>query len=160
MRSFLYRPSARRVRRLPEDAVTESLYGLDPEFLGFGIARSEPTEVRSLNTVALGASVAHRLVERALRDNPRFDERTVWIDEDTSIPLRTEHRLDGRTVLTAETLEIREIQGVATPVRMRFARPVDRIRVELVIEEVDYHASIPEEVFSLFSLTKSQDPGR
>jgi len=156
---FLYRPAARRVRRLPEEAVTENLYGLDPEFLGFGVARSEPTEVESLNVVALGASRAYRLVERALEDNRRFDERTVWVDEVTGIPLRTEHRLDGKTVLTAETLEIKEVQGVATPVRMRFARPVDRVRVELLIEEVDYDASIPADVFSVFALTKSQDPG-
>ncbi len=157
---FLYRPSARRVRRLPAEAVSENLYGLDPEFLGFGVAKSEPTEVTSFNSVALGASRAYRLVERARHANRRFDERTVWIDEATSIPLRTELRLACETVLIAETLEIREIQGVATPVRMRFARPLDRVHVDLVIEAVDYDAGIPADVFSVFALTKSQDPGR
>lgn len=153
---FLYRPAVRRVRRLQEHAVQTNLYGIDPEFLGFGIARTEPTRIKGFEDVQLNGRRAYRLDERARKDNPRFDRRTVWIDRETFIPLRTEHRLDGRTVLIAETLEVRKIQGVPTPVRMRFERPVDQTYVDMVVEGVDYATAIPEEVFSVFKLTTSQ----
>ena len=92
---------------------------------------------------------------KARRPNPRFEERVVWIDRETFIPLRTEHQLNGRRVLTAETVEIRSVQGVPTPVRMHFERPLDGTQVELVVEAVDYERPIPEDVFSVFNLTKS-----
>ncbi len=153
---FLYRPAVRRVRRLQQSAITNNLYGVDPEFLGFGIAETEPTRVRSMKSVRLNGHDAYRLVEEARSPNPRFEERTVWIDRETFVPLRTEHRLNGKRVLTAETIEIRRVQGVPTPMRMHFERPLDGTRVQLVVEEVDYERPIPEDVFSVFTLMKSQ----
>jgi len=153
---FLYRPAVKRVRRLQQHAVTNNLYGVDPEFLGFGIAETEPTRVKSMRRVRLNGREVYRLVERARRANPRFEERVIWIDQDTFIPLRTEHQLNGRRVLTAETVEIRDIQGVPTPVHMRFERPLEGSRVDLTIEEVDYERPIPDEIFSVFTLMKAQ----
>ncbi|MFQ5514562.1 MAG: outer membrane lipoprotein-sorting protein [Myxococcota bacterium] len=153
---FLYRPAVRRVRRLHEATVRDNLYGIDPEFLGFGIARSEPTRVEAMEVVRIGERASYRILERARLDNRRFEERIVWLDRATFIPLRTVHRLDGRTVLRAETLEIDEVQGIPTPRRMRFERPVDGTRVDLAVEAVDYAAEIPEEVFSIFELTRGR----
>jgi hypothetical protein len=155
---FLYRPSVRRIRRLQQSAVTSNLYGIDPEFLGFGIAETEPTRIKSMKIMRLGDRHAYRLTERAREANARFDTRTVWIDRETFIPLRTEHELNGRSVLIAQTLEIRKVQGVPTPLRMHFERPLDGTRVDLVVESVDYERPIPEDVFSIFNLTKSR-PG-
>ncbi len=59
-------------------------------------------------------------------------------------------------MLTAETLEIRSLQGIPTPMRMRFERPLDGIRVDLVVERVDYEEPISEDVFSVFTLMKAQ----
>ncbi len=153
---FLYRPAVRRVRRLQQSAITNNLYGVDPEFLGFGIAETEPTWIQSMQRVRLNGHDAYRLVEKASSSNPRFEERTVWIDRENYIPLRTEHRLNSKRVLTAETIEIRSVQGVPTPMRMRFERPLDGVRVELVVERVDYEKPISEDVFSVFTLMKSQ----
>lgn len=152
---FLYRPAVRRVRRLTERSVTSNLYGIDPEFLGFGLAETEPTSVESLAVVELGGRSVYRLVESALHQNDRFQERTVWIDPATFIPLRTEHRLRGRVVLTAETLEVRTLGGVPTPVRMRFERPTERRGVELEVESVDYALPIPEQVFTVFAMART-----
>jgi hypothetical protein len=153
---FLYRPSVRRVRRLHESAVAGNLYGIDPEFLGFGIAETEPTTIKAMELVRLRKREAYRLVERARRSNSRFDRRTVWIDRETFIPLKTEHELNGKLVLNAETTEIREVQGVQTPVRMHFERPLDGTRVQVAVEHVDYDQPIPEEVFAVFRLMKSR----
>ncbi len=153
---FLYRPAVRRVRRLQQSAIRNNLYGVDPEFLGFGIAETEPTRIQSMRSVRLNGHDVYRLVEKARSSNPRFEERTVWIDRENYIPLRTEHRLNSKRVLTAETLEIRSLQGIPTPMRMRFERPLDGIRVELVVERVDYEKPISEDVFSVFTLMKAQ----
>lgn len=155
---FLYRPAVRRVRRLQQSSVTNNLYGIDPEFLGFGLAETEPTRIQSMKLVKLNGREAYRLVERARESNPRFDERTVWIDRTTFIPLRTEHRIKGKLVLSAETIEIREVQGIQTPVRMHFERPQDGTSVELEVLSVDYEQPIPEAVFSVFNLTKTELP--
>ena len=109
-----------------------------------------------MDTVRIRGRRAYRLVERAREPNRRFDERSVWIDAETFVPLRTRQQLDGREVLRAETLEVRLVQGIPTPVRMHFERPHDGIQVDLVVEDVDYESPIPEDVFSVFSLTRGQ----
>ena len=151
---FLYTPETRRVRRLPESVVDNDIYGIDPEFLGFGVARTEPTKIQSLTIERMEGRKASRLVESASSPNPRFEERVTWIDAETFIPLRTEHILNGRTVLVAETREIVLIQGIATPRHVSFEMPVKGRQVELYIEEVDYQGEIPEDVFSTLSLMK------
>ncbi len=153
---FLYAPATQRVRRLPESAVDERALGVDFEFLGFSIAHSEPTEIEGMERDRIRGRPTYRLRERALERNPRFHERITWIDAETWIPLRTEYRLRERTVMVAETLEIREEQGVPTPVRMRFERPHEDRLVVVDIEAVDYEREIPASVFSVLTLVKSR----
>jgi hypothetical protein len=170
---FLYQPATRRVRRLPETIANQDVYGIDLEFLGFGVAQSEPTEIESLDRVPLPSSreesgdgspdrlgrPVYRLTERALRPNLRFEERITWLDPESFIPLRTEHRSDGQTRLLAETLETRTIQSVATPVRMRFTNADGSRRVDLHVESVDYEADIPADYFSTLALVRAQISG-
>ncbi len=151
---FVYTPETRRVRRLPESLVDNDIYGIDPEFLGFGVARTEPTKIRSMTIERIEGRKASRLAESALNPNPRFEERVTWIDAETFIPRRTEHILNGRIVLVAETREIVLIQGIATPRHVSFEMPVKGRQVELYVEEVDYQGEIPEGVFSMMSLMK------
>lgn len=153
---FLYQPALRRVRRLPEALANEDVYGIDLEFMGFGVAQSEPTEVESVRADVLGGRAAWRLAERALRANPRFERRVTWLDAEHFIPLRTEHHRGGRLRLVATTLETRAVQGVATPLRMRFERPGTGRRVELRVDGVDYESPIPEEYFSTLALLRAQ----
>jgi hypothetical protein len=80
----LYTPETRRVRRLPESLVDADLYGIEPEFLGFGTAHTEPTKIRSMTTERLQDRRAFRLVESALSANRRFEERVTWIDAERS----------------------------------------------------------------------------
>ncbi len=156
---FLYQPALRRVRRLPEAIANDDVYGIDLEFLGFGVAQSEPTQVESARAEALDGRVAWRLEERALRANPRFEERVTWLDAETFVPLRTEHRRGGELRLLARTLETRMIQGTPTPVRMEFETARDDKRVTLVVESVDYETAIPEEYFSTLALIRASVAG-
>jgi len=152
---FLYTPETRRVRRLPESFVDNDIYGIDPEFLGFGVARNEPTKIRSMKIERIEGRNAFRLAESALSPNPRFEERVTWIDAESFIPLRTEHILNGRTVLVAQTREIVLVRGIATPRHVSFEMPVKGRQVELYVEEVDYQGEIPKDVFWTLSLMKT-----
>lgn len=149
---FLYQPELQRVRRLPDSVASEDVYGIELEFLGFGVAHTEPTEIESLTGETIDGRATYRLTERARRQNPRFERRITWLDRETFIPLRTEHHLRGQLRLVATTLETRAIQGVPTPLRMRFERPSARRHVELVVESVDYESAIPAEYFSTLAL--------
>jgi hypothetical protein len=151
---FLYTPSTRRVRRLPPLVADDDLYGIDLEFLGFGTSGVEPTEAVAAQLDVVDGRPAYRLSERARRENPRFDARLTWLDPATFIPLRQELRLRGELVLRALTLEVREIQGVPTPVEMSFVRPGERHEVRLVFESVDYETPLGEDVFSILNLTR------
>ena len=151
---FLYTPETRRVRRLPETAVTDEIYGIDAEFLGFGVARTVRTKAQSITREEIFGRPAFRLVERALNPNRRFHERVTWVDSETFIPLRTEHIRDGRIVLSAETRQVSSVQGVPTPRHMGFDQPLKGRRVELYVEAVDYRKEISEDVFSVLSLVK------
>ncbi len=151
---FLYQPSTRRVRRLPASIVDDDVYGIDLEFLGFGVAQTEPTEVVGVARERRGGRRVYRLEERAERPNPRFDRRVTWIDAESYVPVRTEHYQRDKLVLSAESVGIRDVQGVATPTEMHFHKPVEKRRVRLRVESVDYEQTLPPDAFSILNLTK------
>lgn len=152
---FLYQPELRRVRRLPEAVANDDVYGIDLEFLGFGVAQSEPTEVESMKRETLDGRPAYRLTERALRENSRFDERITWVDAETWIPMRTEQFRLGRRRLIARTVETRSVHGIETPMRMEFENQLENKKVSLRVAEVDYQVAIPEEYFSTLALVRA-----
>jgi len=152
---FLYQPVMRRIRRLPESIADDDVYGIDLEFLGFGVAQTAPTALGAATRETLDGRAVYRLGERADPPNRRFDARVTWIDAESFVPLRTEHRREERVVLVAETLEVGVVQGVPTPRRMRFQKPVEKRDVRLFVDAVDYEAPIPDEHFSAIALTKS-----
>jgi len=153
---FLYQPELRRVRRLPESVASDDVYGIDLEFLGFGVAQSEPTEILGMESESLEGRATYRLRERALRQNPRFEERLTWIDASSFIPVRTEQYRAGARRLVARTTEIRDVRGVATPMRMEFENALDKRKVLLRVAEVDYDVPIPEEYFSTLALVRAK----
>jgi outer membrane lipoprotein-sorting protein len=152
---FLYQPDLRRVRRLPEAVASDDVYGIDLEFLGFGVAQSEPTEIESMKRESLEGRPTYKLTERALRQNPRFDERITWLDAATFIPVRTEQFRLGRKRLVAQTVETREVGGIPTPMRMEFENKNESRRVSLRVAEVDYEVAIPDEYFSTLALVRT-----
>jgi hypothetical protein len=152
---FIYQPSIRRIRRMPSTVVDDDVYGVDLEFLGFGVAQSEPTEIRSMRRERVGERAAYRLEERALEQNPRFEERTTWIDAESFVPLKTEHRRRDKVVLLARTERLDTVQGVVTPLEMYFEKASEKRQVRLFVDEVDYERAIPEADFSLLNLMKS-----
>ncbi|MBW2414780.1 MAG: outer membrane lipoprotein-sorting protein [Deltaproteobacteria bacterium] len=153
---FLYQPATRRIRRLPETVANDDVYGIDLEFLGFGVAQSEPTEIESMTRERLRGRDVYRLVERATRSNSRFDRRSTWLDAETFLALRTEHERLGKIVMRAEVSEVRDVQGVPTPMKVEFHRIDSDRAVELVVRSVDYEAEIPESYFTAMALVRSR----
>ena len=149
---FLYQPSIRRIRRLPETVANDDVYGIDLEFLGFGVAQTEPTRIESVSRVTLKGVNTYKLVERATRSNSRFDRRSTWLDPDTFLALRTEHERAGRVVLIAQVSEIQSIQGVPTPMAIHFERADAKRSVRLRVRSVDYESAIPETYFTAMAL--------
>jgi hypothetical protein len=155
---FLYQPAMKRIRRLPQSVADDDVYGIDLEFLGFGVAQSTPTEITGMTRETLGDREMYKLEERATVPNTRFETRRTWVDARTFVPWRTEHLRGERVVLVAETLELADVQGVATPKRMRFVKPVEKREVLLHVDSVDYEAPIADEHFSALALLKAQAP--
>lgn len=149
---FIYQPALRRVRRISERTASEDIYGVDLEVLAFGVAQTVATRVESLETSEVAGRPVLRLVERALEGNQRFDQRIADLDPTSFLPLRVEHRRGGSTVLVATTEESAVVQGVATPVRTRFVRPIDSSEVLMVVDSIDYEKPIPGAFFSTLSL--------
>jgi hypothetical protein len=152
---FLYQPDLRRVRRLPESIANDDVYGIDLEFLGFGVAQSEPTQIEGMKREMLDGRPTYRLTESALRENPRFDERVTWLDAESFIPLRTEQFRAGKRRLVAHTVETRAVNGIETPMHMEFENQAEHRKVSLRVAEVDYEVAIPEEYFSTLALVRS-----
>ena len=151
---FLYQPATRRVRRIGESLARQDVYGIDLEYLGFGLAVGEPTRAESVAPDSLSGRAALRLTERAVESNPRFDRRTTWLDPETFIPLRTVQYQGDAEALRARTDEVRTIQGVPTPTRIIFEKVADRESVTMEVSAMDYDAPIPESYFSTMALLK------
>jgi hypothetical protein len=157
---FVYQPELNRVRRISERTASEDIYGVDLEVLAFGVAQSVPTTVKSIEEVRAedappdgSPPLLLRIVETASVSNQRFDERVALLEPETFLPLRVEHRRAGKTVLTAITDEVAEVQGVLTPIRMRFIRANDT-EVVMQVDSVDYEQPIPGAFFSTWALVK------
>jgi len=151
---FIYQPGTGRIRRISETMASEDIYGIDLEFLGFGVAQDTATSVESAEVTELDGVRTVRIVERALEKNPRFDERVSWIDPETLVPLRMVHYRSGNERLVARTEAVAAVDPVATPRRTVFRRPRDREVVTMVVDEIDYRSPIPRDVFSTLSLLK------
>lgn len=151
---FVHQPELRRVRRVSESVVSQDIYGVDLEFLGFGVAQSVRTEPDELKAGEIDGRAAWGLTERAIDPNPRFDERLTWIDAATFVPLHTEHRRGGKPVLIAHVLRLDPIQGIPTPVESVFERPGTGERVHMVVRKIDYQTPIAPDFFSTLALIK------
>ena len=55
---FLYQPATRRVRRIGQSLAREDVYGIDLEYLGFGLAVGEPTRAESVAPDSLSERIA------------------------------------------------------------------------------------------------------
>ena len=153
---FLYQPATKRVRRIAESLAREDVYGIDLEFLGFGLAQVEPTRAESVSSEVRSGRSVLRLEETALSPNPRFDRRVTWLDPETFVPLETIRYRGNQEVLRARTETVRSIQGVPTPTRITFDRVTAHEMVTMEVIQIDYEAPIPEAYFSTMALIKQR----
>jgi hypothetical protein len=160
---FLYQPTAKRIRRIPEALAREDVYGVDLEYLGFGSAHMEPSRSESVTRLRREGRSLIELTERALGPNPRFDTRRVWLDPESHLVMRTEHVRSELTTLVARTLRVDVIDGIPTPTLAVFERFHGRDGasetsevVRMSVEVVDYRSPIPDHVFSTFRLLRSR----
>jgi hypothetical protein len=151
---FLYQPAAGRVRRIPETLAREDVYGVDLEYLGFGVAWMAQTEIVTVERTDLDGRPVWRVIERATDGTSRFAERRVWLDSTNYVPIRIEHWRDGERVLLAETQLVDNVQGVPTPRRVRFERPLSGERIDMEVEQVDYESPIGDSFFSAMRLVR------
>lgn len=152
---FIYQPSGRRVRRIPESLITRDIYGVDLEYMGFGVAQLQPIEIESMEVEDLKGRKVYRLTERAkYPELQRFDERVIWVDPETFVPLRTEHYDDGKLTLRAQTTVLKDVSGIPTPVETVYEKPADAGVAHMTVESVDYESEIPPIFFSTLQLTK------
>ncbi len=151
---FLYQPAVGRVRRIPETLALEDVYGVDLEYLGFGVAWIAQTELIGVERTELDGKPVWQVRERAVGSVSRFAERRVWLDAGSFVPLRIEHWRDGQQTLLARTLLVDTVQGIATPRRVRFERPLAGESIEMEVEAVDYDAPISDAFFSVMRLVR------
>ena len=151
---FIHQPELARVRRVSESVVSQDIYGVDLEFLGFGVAQSVPCEAEGVKVRNLDGRAVYELRERALQPNQRFEERITWVDAASLVPLRTEHIRGGKPVLIAKVEKLETVQGVPTPTLSTFERPGEDERVTMSVRKIDYETPIAPEFFSTLALIK------
>lgn len=151
---FLFQPALQRVRRIPEAFAKQDVYGVDLEYLGLGGALLTPTEVESVEPTTLDGRRVYLLTEHALEQSPKFERRRVWLDAATFVPWKVEHELQGEVTLCGVTESVAVAQGVATPLRIRFDRPLSEQVITMTVDRVDYEEPIPEDFFTTFTLVK------
>jgi hypothetical protein len=151
---FVHQPELGRVRRVSESVVSQDIYGVDLEFLGFGVAQSVPCEVEDVQPAELDGRAVYKVRERPLDSTQRFDERITWIDAANSVPLRTEHLRAGRAALVARVTKLDSVQGLPTPTEYVFERPAVGEIVRMFVRHIDYETPIAPDFFSTLALIK------
>jgi hypothetical protein len=138
----------RRLRRIREG---NPFAGADLDYLGFRVARHGNPVATSVTTETVGERKALRLTEEAT--DMYFDRRDIWLDARTFVPLRGEYWVGDKKYLEAETEEIRLVQGVETPTRIRFTIPATDDKPARnafwKVESIDYDRPILESFFSV-----------
>jgi len=146
---FIYQPVTGRVRRIAETLAREHIYGIDLEFLGFGVTQREPVDLESVGYDVLGGRKVFHLIQRARSPNLRFEREAIWIDPSTYLFLKTIHYRHGEIVLQAHPEEVKLIQAVSS-----FEREGNKETAVLGLEQIDYEAAIPEAYFSTLALVQ------
>jgi hypothetical protein len=149
---FLYQPAMKRIRRLPQ-SVAEGRAGITSGSSASAWRNRADGDPRRDGE----GSRTRGLESRGRRFRTRASRRGAPGSTRRTSSARTEHLRDRRVVL-AETLEVVEIQGVATPKRMRFHKTIEKREVLLTVDSVDYQAPIAEEHFSALALLRAQTP--
>lgn len=120
------------------------------DYLGARVAREGHPVAKAVESGVVEGRKAFVLTEQA--EGMHFEERKIWLDADTFVPLRGEYWRGGKKFLIAETEEIREVQGVATPTRIRFTYPnkkEDNSTTVWQVEAIDYNRPILDSYFKL-----------
>ena len=151
---FVHQPELARVRRVSESIVSQDIYGVDLEFLGFGVAQSVRCEAEDVEKVELDGHAVYKLTERPAEPMQRFDKRITWIDANTFVPLRTEHLRGGKPVMIAQVKKLESVQGVPTPTESLFERPGAGETVRMFVRKIDYETPIDPDFFSTLALIK------
>lgn len=117
------------------------------DYLHFRVARQGRPVAKQVESAVLDGRKVYVLTEEA--DAMHFEKRKIWLDAETYVPLRGEYWRAGNQFLVAETEEVREIQGVPTPIRIRFSYPL-RPGESAVweVESIDYDRPILDSYFA------------
>lgn len=136
------------VRRIRRIARGNPFAGGEFDYLHFRVARHGHPVPKAVETDRLDGRDVYVLTEEA--ENMHFERREIWLDPETFVPLRGEYWRNGEKFLEAETVEIRQIQGIPTPVQIRFHYPA---RPELApavwqVDSIDYERPILDSYFA------------
>ena len=80
--------------------------------------------------------------------NVEFDAYTMYIHKSTFIPVKIEFEKDGKVYRTAETLEVKDIQGFKTVTKGQMTDTNMGGFTVLTYPSIEYNVGLPEDIFT------------
>ena len=149
LEQWVYIPAVRRVRRILPVESLQAFLGSDFTLADLGFVDLRAT-YRLLGTEDRGGSRAYKIQEVPLAPHAKwyYSRVVTWIAVDSSLPIERDFYDPSNTLWKIERFEqISDVDGVATPFRVRMEDREAGGSTELTIKDVRYDVEVSDALF-------------
>lgn len=157
---YMYMPELRKVKRITADALSGEVFGTVITYEDFERWQRLAREAKRtrLGDAEIEGRAVYVIEGRPARGETSEYERVVsYVDQQTCIALRVEQVQPGgvlRKVLTAPAAQITEEPSGWVPRLVRVEDVVEEIHTDVIVEEIDTAAEIPDRRFTVGDLER------
>jgi len=152
---WAYFPEFKRIRRIPTTSQDDSFFGSDFSYDDFGgppnlddyaftILREEVQDLRPCYVVEVRPKV-HR----------KWTRYQAWVDKEQFVHRKIIYFQDQEPYRSGTFADVRVIDNLPTAFRMEMENLKTRHRTEVILNDIHYHTSHPDDLFSQRSLERS-----
>ena len=152
---WAYFPEFKRIRRIPTNSQDDSFFGSDFSYDDFG----GPPNLDEYSFTILREEVQDGrpcyVVEVTPKVRRKWNRYVAWVAKDLFIHLKIEYFKDQEPYRAGTFTDVRIVDDIPTPFKMRMENVKTGHKTELTIESLRYHTSFPDELFTQRSLERA-----
>jgi len=152
---WAYFPEFKKIRRIPTSSQDDSFFGTDFSYDDFGgPANLDDYSFKILKEEVLDGKPCF-VVEVTPKIHRKFTRYVSWVAKDLWIHLKIEYYQEKELYREGEFTEVRMVDDIPTAFKGLMANRKTGHKTEFTLEDVQYHTSFPDDLFTQRSLERA-----
>ena len=152
---WAYFPEYKRVRRIATSSQDDSFFGSDFSYDDFGGPPNLDDYKFSIMKEEVVGDRPCYVVEVTPKIRRKYSRYIAWVAKDLWIHLKIEYYQGNEIYRTGEFADVRIIDGIPTPLKLKMENKKTNHRTELTIESIQYQTRFSDDLFSERSLERA-----